>query len=255
MVRMAIGYDDRVAGCPITASSARLNAPAAKLGTAHPGELWMSQPGANGAWIQVDFGVSTTVGGIFLGNTNLTATGTIRSRLSANADMSAPSHDSGVVNAGCDPVYRKVFKTFAPAAGRYLQIELADPALTTLEAGVLRAWTVWLPGRGYSYGQKDRYKDFGTVKTGNNGSIWMMRGAKVRGVQFDLPAVTIAEWESWGDALSRLTGQTADILACLDLDAANRGRFCFFGPPEAVPEWQRVSFPHKSVAFTVFDRL
>lgn len=255
MVRMAIGYDDRVAGCPITASSARLNAGAEKLGTAHPGELWMSQPGANSVSIQVDFGVSTTIGGIFLGNTNLTATGTIRSRLSANADMSSPSHDSGVVNAGCDPAYRKVFKTFTPATGRYLRVEPADLALTTLEAGVLRAWTVWLPERGYSYGQKDRYQDFGTIKRGNNGSLWVMRGAKVPGVQLDLPAVTIAEWESWGDALARLTGQTEDILVCLDLDAVNRGRVCFFGPPEAVPEWQRVSFPHKSVSLAVFDRL
>ena len=139
MANIVLGHSDRVAGGTVTASTELPTLPAINLQQPFlTPNRWRSS--ANAATIDVDFGVSYTIGVLGLFGSNLTAAATFRLRLSANSNMTSPTYDTGVsqINAGVDPTYGHLIHVLPTSqAGRYLRLELTDSSLSYIEAGRL----------------------------------------------------------------------------------------------------------------------
>lgn len=256
--RLYIGYKDRVASAASIISAAANPAfPAANLATVQPGEVLRTSTGTTSASILVDFGAQVTFQAVLLYATNLTSSATWRVRLSTvdATGVAGNAYTSATLNAGVSTEWGRALRIFpAPATGRYLLVDLTDTTLTFLEAGILRAMVAWNPSRGYKFGSLRSGRDWSKVPTGPNGQQWPLLGPVQRGVKFDLPLVSDAEWVSDGDALVRWAGTSRDVMVCLDSTATDLGRVTYYGLLEQVPEFERETSVYHSTSFRLWDR-
>lgn len=226
--------------------------------SAHHGQVWRSLAGTTAAYLLVDLGASYSIGGVYLGNHNLSGSGTWRVRLST-ADATGATgdaHDSTATATGISTEYRLAVRIFSAAAtGRYLRIDLSDATLTHLEVGRLWAGTVFKPTRNFQFGAQRGYIDNSRRSRGSDGQDWVTRGSRQRYVRFTLGAVTTAEAEASGEVLSRTAGTSSDVLVCLDSAATNIGRQTYLGLLDEVPAWE-MAFPGiEAASFQVVQRL
>lgn len=207
-------------------------------------------------YLQADFGAAVSIGCICLGNTNLSAAGTWRIRLSANADMSSPGYDSTAVAAGVDPAFRlAVLFLASPVSRRYLRVDLSDGSLPHLEAGRLFAGAAFKPVHNFQFGAKREYPDQSRRFQSESGNDYVLRGSIRRAVAFTLPAVTTAEWEATLEPLLRLSGTSADVLVCLDPASSNLGRDTYLGLLDEIPAYE-MNFPgHGTTSFRLAHRI
>lgn len=195
----------------------------------HLSTPWRST--ANSASVTVDFGASYTIGGIFLGGTNLTAAATVRVRISANSDLSTPTHDSGAspIAAGVDPTFgHLIYILSSPAAGRYLKLDLADASLTYIQAGRLFAGTKFQPTRNFSYDYAESYIDTTAVARAESGELWIEDGIVFREMRVQYRAATHTDAQGDFKSIARLR-RSQDILFVLDPASSNLGRDSIFG--------------------------
>lgn len=255
---MAFGYRDRVVSGTVTAGSARAGLPAVNLQTAQPGQVWRTAAGTTTTTLLVDFGASYPIGAVYLGNTNLTASATWRVRLSTADPTGAAgdAYDSTTVSAGADTAYGLAVRVLgSDVTCRYLHVTLTDATLTYIEAGLLRALAVWRPTNNFQFGAVRAYQDYSKRRKGWDGQDWVLRGSRQRGFQFSFIAATTAEWETHGEAITRLQGMTEDVLIVVDTATANTGRDTYFGLLDEVPAWE-MGFPGLlSANFRVWHRL
>ncbi len=204
----------------------------------------------------MDFGAAVSIGCIYLGNTNLSAAGTWRIRLSVNADMSSPGYDSTTVVAGVDPAFRlAVLFLASPVSRRYLRVDLSDGSLPHLEVGRLFAGAAFKPTHNFQFGAKREIRDWSRRFSSETGNDYVLRGSVQRAVSFSLSAVTTAEWEASLEPMLRLSGTSADVLVCLDPASSNVGRDTYFGLLDEIPAYE-MNFPgHGSANFRVAHRL
>lgn len=227
MANGVLGYRDRVAGGTVTVSTEVPTLPGTNLQHVHLSKAWQST--ANSATINVDFGASYTIGAVWLGGTNGTATATRRIRISANSDMSSPTHDSGSGAAGIDPDFGALVHVLStPSAGRYMRVELSDAALSYWRAGRLWAGTKIQTTRNFQFGYTKTYVDTSIMARTDAGQIWTDTGVVIREFRVRLPALTDAEINGDIDALLRL-GRSQDILFVMDPGSSNLGRDSIFG--------------------------
>ena len=231
LANIVLGYRDRVADGTVTADSELPTLPAINL--QHPflaPNRWRSD-GDNAAAILVDFEASYTIGVIALLATNLTAAATFRLRLSASSNLSSPTYDTGgtEISAGVDPDYGHLIHILsAPAAGRYLGLNITDASLTELEAGRLWAGTAFQPTRNYAWNSKRTTFDTTRLSPSEGGQTWVDTGYIQDELRLRFEALTDAEINGDIAALRRL-GRGKDILAVLNPGSANLGRDSLFG--------------------------
>lgn len=229
MSTMALCYDDQVLAGTLTASSFAANlAPAALQHPALSPQVWRST--AVPSWVAVDLGGSRTVGAVALLATNLPVGATVRIRLSENADLSSPTYDSGAgASSGIDAVYRHIIKVLpAPAAGRYLRIDLEDETLAYHEAGRLVAMTAFRPTRNVSNRLRWSWLDSTTIDIGETGQAWVEVGTVRRELRVQLHALTEAEAEGEFGVIASL-GRGRDVLVVLDPSRAQPAPLSMFG--------------------------
>jgi hypothetical protein len=222
-------YGDRVAAGTVTVSTEVPTLLGTNLQHPHLSTPWRST--ANSASITVDFGTSYTIGGLFLGPTNMTAAGTVRVRISANSDLSTPTHDSGAspILAGVDPTFgHLIYVLSTPAAGRYLKLDLADSSLTYIQAGRLFAGTKFQPTRNFSYDYTESYIDTTGMSRSESGQVWIETGTQYREMRVQYRAATHADAQGDYKTIARL-GRQHDILFVLDPASSNLGRDSIFG--------------------------
>jgi hypothetical protein len=230
LANLVIGYRDRVAAATVDASSELPSLPAVNL--SHPflsPQAWRST--GNSAWIRADLGTSQTIGVLGLFGTSLTEAATVRVRLSANADLSSPTYDTGAspIAAGVDPNFGALIHLLpTPAAGRYLRLDLADASLTSLQAGRLWAGTKFQPVRNMAYGYKTSWLDSTRIDRSESAQSFVELGTVQRELRVTLPAVSEAERQGDVLALARL-GRGQDVLLILDPASSNLGRDSLFG--------------------------
>jgi hypothetical protein len=258
LANIAIGYEDRVRGGTVTASSERAGAGASHVQTFHHGQTWRTLTGVTSASLLIDLGSTYTIGGVYLGNHNLTATGTWRVRFSTvdATGLAGNAHDSGVISTGIDVDLRMAVRIFtANVSGRYLHFLLSDAAVSNLELGRVWAGPVFKPARNFSFGATRGYIDHSTVQPGGEGTQWVTRGARQPYCTFALPAVTSSEVEISGMQLIRKSGISEEVLVCLDSDATSIGQWTYLGLLEDVPAWE-MNFPGRQTAtFRVRQRM
>jgi hypothetical protein len=91
MAKAAIFYDDLIAGATLTASSEAGTLGANNLKNYQPGRKWRAE--GTSETLIADFGVTSFIPSVLLLRHNLTASATIRIRISENSDLSAPVYD------------------------------------------------------------------------------------------------------------------------------------------------------------------
>lgn len=229
MSTMALCYDDQALAGTITASSSVANLGPANL--QHPAlspQVWRSADTAS--WVKVDFGGTRTIGAVALLGTNLPVGCTVRIRLSDNEDMSTPSYDSGAGAAsGIDATYRHLIKVLpAPAAGRYLLIELEDTTLAYHEAGRLVAMTAFRPTRNVSNRFRWAWLDSTRIDVAETGQSWVEVGTTRRELRLQLHALTDAEALGEFASIAAL-GRGRDVLVVLDPAQALPAPLSIFG--------------------------
>lgn len=257
--RLVLGYADKVAtAVSLTSAAANPAFPAAELATVQPGEIFRTSDGTNSAAILVTFGAQVTFQAVLLAATNLTPAATWRIRVST-ADVTGvagDAYDSGTASAGVSTEWRRALKIFPSAVtGGFLLVNLTDASLPFLEAGILRALTVWNPSRGYRFGWKRLTRDWSKVPTGPNGQQWPRLGPVQRGVEFGMPAIPDAEWAASADPMARYSGISRDVMACMDAGAADLGREIYYGLLEQPLEYERPTFGAWSTAVRLWDRV
>lgn len=220
--------------------------------------MWRSLAGTTSAYLLVDLGASYSIGGVYLGNHNLSGSGTWRVRLST-ADATGATgdaHDSTATATGISTEYRLAVRIFSSAAtGRYLRIDLSDATLTHLEVGRLWAGTVFKPTKGIGPALQRSFNDYSIVSLARNGSEWVTRGARQPTAAFTVHAATSAEVGTYGLPFLRSTGISADVLVCMDTSATDPGPWTYLGLLEDVPAWE-AGFPGlESATFRVRQRL
>ena len=231
MATAAICYDDQVLAGALTASSDTPNLRVANL--KHPAlypQIWRST--AQPSWVQCDFGASKTIGAVALLGTNLTPVATMRIRLSAAADMSSPTYDTGAeADARIDARYRHLIHVMpAPAAGRYLRIDLTDASLGYQEAGRLVAMTAFRPSRNFKMGYRWAWLDSTQIDVSETGQMWIEAGVTRRELRFQLHALTDAEAMDGQFVDIATTGRRQDMLVVLDPGLAKPALMSIFGP-------------------------
>ena len=228
MATMALGYQDRVESGTLTASGSLATQPVVNLkDPALSPRIWIA--GDNSEWVQVDFGVSRTIGVVGLFGFNGTATATKRIRLSNNSDMSAPTIDTGVVNAGVDINFRALIHVLStPTAGRYLRVDVADAAISIIQAARLVAMSAFRPTRGIGIQLHRESTDTTRIQVSESGQSWVEQGVVRREWRLQFHALTDAEVDGEFNSIMRL-GRADDVLVVLDPASTNLGRDSLLG--------------------------
>jgi hypothetical protein len=258
LATLALGYEDRVRNGTVTASSARAGAGAVNVQSVHHGQEWRTLATVTAAYLLVDFGASYSIGGVYLGNHNLSGSGTWRVRLStADATGAAgDAHDSTAVSTGISTDLRLAVRILsANVTARYLRVDLSDATLPNLSVGRLWAGKVWKPANNFEFGAQRGYIDHSFVQPGGDGQQWVSRGSRQPWCRFNLPAATSAEVVADGMQLIRKSGTSEEVLVCLDPAASDIGHWTYLGLLTEVPAWQ-MNFPGREAAsFEVRQRL
>jgi hypothetical protein len=259
MGKMALCYNDVVrTATAITSDSEIATLPAVNVGTLQIAEIWKTQPAITAAYLLIDLGASVSIGVVTMINTNQTATGTWRIRVStADATgVAGNALDTGVINAGVDIIYKKAVKVLTtPVTGRYLRLDLSDAAVTFISVGRVAALTVFVPTYNYSPNAQLFYRDWSRRFNGDDGSAWAFRGSLQRGMLFSLPATTDAERTTHGEALIRATGMSQDMLIVRDQASTNLGRDSIWGLMEEMPVWSLFVNNYSNIVFKIMERL
>jgi hypothetical protein len=258
MANVVFGFSDRILGKTVTSDSVLLNLPPGNVATEQPSQVWRSVPGTTTAWLVVDFTSSQSIGVVAAIATNLSAAATWRVRLSTvdATGAAGDAHDSGMINAGVNPIERMAIRVLASTvSGRYLRVDFIDASLPYLEVGRLFAGVKWQPTRNYRFGSQVTFRDFSKGMYGDNGQYWALRGSMQKIISFSMPAITETERNTFGLSMTRNSGRFRDILVVLDPNSSDLGRDSVFGILEEVPIWE-LGFPgHHTVGFRVAERL
>lgn len=189
--------------------------------------------------IDVDFGQGRVIDFVALVRHNISQTGTIRYRLSSQADFST-GDDSGVVNAW--PVVEEFgtlpWGTFtwggflnptvaqnytinsfrilsSPVVARYLRINIVDGdnAEGYIQAGRLISGPAYRPSINYANGVQVQFVDQSRVVKSRGGQTFVDEVERFRRIRFDL--INLPEAEIFGNVfnnIDRLRGIVEDIL-------------------------------------------
>lgn len=256
MANLVIGYQDRVPGGTVTASTQVGTLPAINM--QHPAlspQKWRST--GNTASILLDMGATYSIGATALLGTNLTAAATWRIRLAATSALTSPTFDTGAVqvSAGVDPAYGAAIRIFGSSpSGRWLGIDLTDTSLAFLEVGRWWAGTAWQPARNYEFGIKRAWRDTTRQTLTEAGQAWVDRGVTARSWSLTLPAIQGTERDTHLETMGRVVGLREDVLVVLDPSSSNLGRDSLFGLlTEGIASQHRRVNAH-AASFTIVER-
>jgi hypothetical protein len=256
----AIGYGDVIAASTtlVTASSERDTLPALYLKHPHVARPWRTLEVAS-AWVLADFGATQSIGWTALAGLNLTAVSTVRVRLSTvdATGEAGDAYDSGVLDpSGVTPAYR-LFAHLLPGSpsGRYLRVDLADAALSYIEAGRWWAGTLLQPERSYTYGNRRHARDLGERNLSEGGQAWVTDRGKYRGFTLEFPSFTKEENDEHLEQIQLQHGLGDDIMLMRNPDSTNLGRDTVVGILESAQDVSNPHFQRYTLALTVYERL
>lgn len=255
----AIGYADRIVAATVTASSQVSTLPATHLQHPHVSRVWRTGAAVTSAYILADLGASYAIGWTAVAGLNLSATGTVRVRLSTvdTTGAAGNAYDSGVISpGGVDPAYR-LFAHLLPSSptGRYLRLDFDDATLDYIEAGRWWAGTALRAARSHDYGLRRVAQDLGARTVAETGQVWVEERGKRRGVQLEFNGLNQEEFEEHLEVLQRTHGLGDDMMVMLNDETTNVGRDTYIGTVESPLDLSLPSFRRWSLGLTVYERL
>lgn len=231
---IAAAWTNIALNATLTASSEAAAMLVAKLQQEDTKRNWRTGA-ATTAWVLATFSANQSCDTIALFNTNLSAAGIVRVRLSS-VDATGAAGDiydsnSGAIAGQVDPNYKDaiVLATSVKSGWKYLRIDLTDTSLTYIEAGFLFAGTRTQFVFNYNHGAQITRVDPSIQKKTKGGQTKLMRRPQFR--RFDLPIDFITEVQRWSvhEQIDLLNGISLPALFILNPSSTNLGRDSIFG--------------------------
>lgn len=222
------------AGCTLTASSEATNMLVTKLQQEDTRRNWRSGA-VTTAWILGTYASNQSADTFFLANTNLTAAGIARVRLSS-ADATGAAGDiydsnSGATAGQVDPNYKSmlVLASSVKSGWKYIRIDLTDTSLSYIESGFLFVGTRSQFAYNYNFGAQFIQFDPSVQKKTKGGQTKMMIRPQFR--RWELPLAFVTQAQRWSivEGVDLLNGIRTPVLFVGDPSSSNLGRDSLFG--------------------------
>jgi hypothetical protein len=183
---------------------------------------------ADTAWFTADPGVARDVRFLALFGVSLSASATVRLRLSSSAAHAGDVYDSGVVAANPATVLdgRKQCLLILPAvqSARYSKVDLVDAGAGFIDVGYAWLGNWFVPTRNFSWGFSDGVRTSSNKEYSLGGQGYTMRRPKARVKTFELNFLTPAEAKAQGVEISDKAGNHAPFGIVPDPDASDAAR-------------------------------
>lgn len=195
-------------------------------------DLWRSD--GNSENVTLDLAGNQTLDSVAVFGLNLTATATIRARVSTSAGgaTSGDLHDHTytVADAQFDPDYA-AFVLLLPASvsARFVRLDIVDAALGFLEAGRLVVGARTALEFNFAPGSHFDWQDSSVVQKSKGQQTLIWQRPSFRTASIDIPWVSNAQ--RWGliETMGRVNGRHSDILMVLDAGADNLPQWTIWG--------------------------
>lgn len=201
----------------VTTGSAQPLLPATRLQDEHVGRIWRGTGSSD--HILVDLGAACTFRAVGLLGTNFTATATkrVRASLLDTSGLLGEAYDTGTVSADVDKRVRQTI-TVAPAdiTARYVRIDVADPAVTGLQAGRLLVMPLNQVTWNFSYDWTSQVNDLSTVTRSRSGAQHVDRRPSFRSLEMMFAFLTEGEAKGWVREMDWDNGKHTDVLLIQD---------------------------------------
>jgi len=235
--KVFILYDNKVDDATMSASSVAGTLAASNLVNRQIKKLARTT-GVSAEYWQADFGETVSISCLGLWNHNFTIDATIRARLSANSDMSAPVLDEtfeawpplyGADDIGADLCgyggypfltsfndykYYWVERLSTTYDARYLRLDIVDAGNTAgyLQAGRLIAGVGWQPEKNFSMGWSLDWVDQSEQVPMEGGAVWVDEREKFRVLTLPFKFATAADADGGYNEFKRIVGHSKDVL-------------------------------------------
>jgi hypothetical protein len=249
MAKPIFMYDDKLRTAVLTASSfLELLAPSLLQNyNLHVG--WRAVPGVEDVTLFADLGASTTIGVMALLEFNGNPGASFRVRMS-NSDPTAGTgevYDSGTLTGAFDPLFRHFVHLLpAPAAARYLRLDISQPSAEFIQAGGWVAGPTWQTSCSYKHGFSLGAEDADTITVTLGGSEWVTEGFSRRRFRGEWPRLTKAEVDTHGAFITQVVGRRLPILLIKDPAGDNLGLETIFGRLQDQPTFPEAFHLHYS---------
>ena len=216
MASAAVGYLNLADAGTVTAvSSQATTMPATNVQNVHVQRRWRSL--VNSANFVIDLGASKSVDTVGVFGMTMSASGTIRIRLSTSDATGAAgdAYDSGVV-AVVSSYNAHVSLVTAPVTARYFRADLSDAAATYVEAGRVFIGVRTPLTYNFAYGWQKGFVDR-SIKSKTRGGqtqVWLDNHYRILDVTFS--TVTRAQRNAVVEDIDRINGQSTDVLFIID---------------------------------------
>lgn len=181
--------------------------------------------------IDLTFSSTQSADTFFLANTNLTAIGTVRIRLSNTGLGNTDIWDSTATAGLVDTKYKDaiVLASSVKSGWKYARITLTDTSLTYIEAGFLFIGIRTQFDYNYSYGAQRTIVDPSIQKKTKGGQTKVLSRPKFK--RWELPMGFVTEVQRWSavEQIDLLNGISVPVLFILDPSSTNLGRDSIFG--------------------------
>lgn len=236
-------------GVVIAPSSQVATLPASNLLDPIRARLW-SASGETSPSLAIDLGASRAIRAVVLAGLNISATDTVRLKLSNVVPGGSELLDTGAV-AGVAEGYG-YWPWFGAAAltGRYVTLEL-DADMVTPQAGRLWISDAFQPTRNYDFGEGEAWNDGGVIQRApRSGAEYVQEGPRWRTQAFALPYLTDAEGRTTAKELQRIAGITGQVMFVKNPDSPYIWTETIIG---RLTRTQPILHPHFDIRSTAFE--
>lgn len=241
----------------VTTSAAYTTLPATFLQTPQLDQKWRTNDGLATAYVLVDLGSSKSIDFVALMAVNLTATGTVRIKVStADATGAAGNaYDSTAYDPDILATAPHIVKVLtSPVTGRYVRLDLADAALSMFEAGRLIVGKLFRPEINFVHGYQLTTRDTSRVDESLGGQEWVERRVARRGVTVRFAALTTAERREHAVPMQLQRGISQDVGVVLDTASSYPAEDFIWGLPQALAPIKNTFLVRYDMELSVTER-
>lgn len=235
MAKAKLLYQNRAEGATASASSSNAGTAASQLVTPNRRKVWRAVSGINPVSFTLDLGAAYDIDVVAVLETNLTAAGTRRVRLSNASNFSPTTYDSTAEAPAeeLNTTYKQLVHLLpSTVTSRYIKVDLDDAAVSYHEAGLAIAGALTQVGRNYKDGWSWLARDLSEVAQSVGGATYVSRRPILRGLDLLFESLTHAEGRGLATNIATINGNSRPILVVLDPASTDLGRDTIWGLPE-----------------------
>lgn len=257
MANCILSWTNRVDGATFVTDSQTATLPASNLADPIHERVWRTS-GATDAYVEIDFGASYDIRVLCLAGLDISATDTIRHRLSNVSAGAGELLDTGAVASGVAEGYGIAPHILSAAVtARYWRIDISAPSRAANGFfSVGRAWADegFQPTKNISFGLSETWLDSSEVSQATRSGVQFVDNlVQRRGTAFSLGFLTEAEAKDDLREMQRLVGVRNQIFFIPDPDSTRAETEAIIGRMTSVSPILYPSFEVRSKAFQILE--